>query len=184
MAATLRVGTVITGDPGTDAQVINSGNENDAIFDFVIPRGEPGGGGTPDVLATVDSTDQSTSAGVALTFNETPLISGNAITHQAGSPDIQIHQPGIYQASFHGTASPEPNTTIPSTLLAQLYLNGAPVAGATANHTFTASTEAATMTFSVPFRVDGAATLQVGASQAGFLFDDIALTVIRLGDAS
>ena len=107
MAATIRVGTVITGDPGTDAQVINSGNENDAIFDFVIPRGEPGGGGTPDVLATVDSTDQSTSAGVALTFNETPLISGNAITHQAGSPDIQIHQPGIYQASFHGTASPE-----------------------------------------------------------------------------
>ena len=58
MAATIRVGTVITGDPGTDAQVINSGNENDAIFDFVIPRGEPGGGGTPDVLATVDSTDQ------------------------------------------------------------------------------------------------------------------------------
>ncbi|MDD3165388.1 MAG: hypothetical protein PHS97_05975 [Oscillospiraceae bacterium] len=40
------------------------------------------------------------------------------------------------------------------------------------------------MTFSVPFRVDGAATLQVVASQAGFLFDDIALTVIRLGDAS
>ena len=53
-AATINVGSVTTSEPGTEVQITNSGDENNAILDFVIPRGEPGGGGTPEVLATVD----------------------------------------------------------------------------------------------------------------------------------
>lgn len=51
LSATITVGTVSTGDPGTDAQITNSGTENAAIFDFVIPKGEKGdtGKGVPDV---------------------------------------------------------------------------------------------------------------------------------------
>ena len=41
-AATIQVGRVTTGEPGSDAQVTNSGTENAAVFDFVIPRGEQG----------------------------------------------------------------------------------------------------------------------------------------------
>ena len=41
-AATIAIGTVITGDPGTDATVTNSGTVNAAIFNFTIPRGEQG----------------------------------------------------------------------------------------------------------------------------------------------
>ena len=41
-AATIQVGQVTTGEPGSEAQVTNSGSENAAVFDFVIPRGEPG----------------------------------------------------------------------------------------------------------------------------------------------
>ena len=41
-AATIEVGTVTTGDPGTDATVTNSGTANAAIFNFTIPRGEQG----------------------------------------------------------------------------------------------------------------------------------------------
>ena len=41
-AATIQVGSVTTGEPGSAASVTNSGNENNAIFDFVIPRGETG----------------------------------------------------------------------------------------------------------------------------------------------
>lgn len=41
-AATIQIGTVQTGEPGTQASVSNSGNENNAVFDFVIPRGEAG----------------------------------------------------------------------------------------------------------------------------------------------
>lgn len=41
-AATVRVGSVQTGEPGTQAQVTNSGTVNDAVLDFVIPRGAQG----------------------------------------------------------------------------------------------------------------------------------------------
>lgn len=41
-AATVTVGTVTTGEPGTDAVVINSGTENAAVLNFTIPRGETG----------------------------------------------------------------------------------------------------------------------------------------------
>lgn len=44
-AATIQVGTTQTGAPGTDAEVTNSGTQQAAIFNFVIPRGEPGSGG-------------------------------------------------------------------------------------------------------------------------------------------
>ena len=41
-AATVSVGTVTTGKPGTNASVTNSGTENDAVLNFTIPRGDPG----------------------------------------------------------------------------------------------------------------------------------------------
>ena len=41
-AASVRVGDVTTGEPGTQAAVSNSGTENDAILDFVLPRGQIG----------------------------------------------------------------------------------------------------------------------------------------------
>lgn len=41
-AATIRVGTVTTGKPGEAATVTNIGTENDAVFNFKIPRGETG----------------------------------------------------------------------------------------------------------------------------------------------
>lgn len=44
-SATISVGTVTTGSPGTQATVTNVGTSTDAIFDFVIPRGQDGSGG-------------------------------------------------------------------------------------------------------------------------------------------
>ena len=41
-AATVTVGTVTTGEPGTDAIVTNSGTENAAVLNFTIPKGETG----------------------------------------------------------------------------------------------------------------------------------------------
>lgn len=43
--ATITVGSVTTGAPGSSASVTNSGTENAAILDFVIPRGDTGSGG-------------------------------------------------------------------------------------------------------------------------------------------
>ena len=46
-AATIQVGTVTTGAPGTQASVTNSGTANAAVLDFTIPEGETGDGGVP-----------------------------------------------------------------------------------------------------------------------------------------
>ena len=42
IAATIAVGTVTTGDPGTAAQVTNSGDTTNAVFNFTIPQGIQG----------------------------------------------------------------------------------------------------------------------------------------------
>lgn len=44
-AATIRVGAVTTGEPGTQAQVVNVGTENAAVLQFTIPQGRPGADG-------------------------------------------------------------------------------------------------------------------------------------------
>lgn len=41
-AATVQVGTVSTGEAGSQASVTNAGNENTAVFNFTIPRGAQG----------------------------------------------------------------------------------------------------------------------------------------------
>lgn len=48
-AATIQIGTVTTGEAGTQAIVTNSGNENDAIFNFTIPQGRAGENGKTPV---------------------------------------------------------------------------------------------------------------------------------------
>jgi hypothetical protein len=52
-AATIAVGTVTTGNPGTEVIVTNSGTTSAAVLDFTIPQGEQGAAGTGsgDMLA-------------------------------------------------------------------------------------------------------------------------------------
>ena len=53
-AATITVGTVTTGQPGTNATVTNVGTSSAAVFNFTIPRGDKGeaGAGSGDMLAS------------------------------------------------------------------------------------------------------------------------------------
>ena len=68
-AATVRIGTVTTGPPGTEASVVNTGTENEAVLDFTIPMGEKGnpgssGGMTVDLIATLEEVKQTEAAGM------------------------------------------------------------------------------------------------------------------------
>ena len=45
-AATITLGTVATGVPGSDVVINNSGDSADAVFDFTIPRGDKGDAAT------------------------------------------------------------------------------------------------------------------------------------------
>lgn len=55
-AATISIGNVYTGAPGTNVSVSNSGTSTNAILDFTIPRGNPGADGGVTVDAELSST--------------------------------------------------------------------------------------------------------------------------------
>lgn len=63
-AATVAIGTVTTGEPGTTASVTNVGTDTAAVFDITIPRGDKGtdGTGAGDVVAAADNTFTATNA--------------------------------------------------------------------------------------------------------------------------
>lgn len=75
-AATITIGSVATGAPGTSAVVQNVGTEQDAIFQFVIPRGdkgEPGVSGTQLYHHSVGIvTDNSTASMQILVYSSQP----------------------------------------------------------------------------------------------------------------
>lgn len=58
-AATIRIGSVYTGEPGTNASVSNSGTSTNAILNFTIPRGQPGSGGGTSVEVDAALSDTS-----------------------------------------------------------------------------------------------------------------------------
>ena len=55
-AATIHIGNVVTGAPGTDVVVTNSGTSSAAVLNFQIPRGTPGADGGVTVDAELSST--------------------------------------------------------------------------------------------------------------------------------
>ena len=57
----ISVGSVTTGAPGTNATVTNSGTSTNAVFDFVIPRGDKGATGSPGTGTSVDVINNLTS---------------------------------------------------------------------------------------------------------------------------
>ena len=67
-SATIRVGSVSTGDPGSDASITNSGDSSKAVFDFVIPRGDRGPAGT---TLYSDLSDKPTINGVEVSGDKT-----------------------------------------------------------------------------------------------------------------
>lgn len=53
-AATIRIGTVTASEPGAVPEITNSGTANDAVFNFVIPRGIQGPKGDPGSVDTLE----------------------------------------------------------------------------------------------------------------------------------
>lgn len=181
-AATITVGNVIMGAPGSQVIIRNSGTPEDAIFDFEFPHAEPGV--SSNVLATIDSTNQSVPAGGSLIFNDNPLLQGYAINHNPGTSTIDILQYGVYQVSFHTSVGLNADIEVPATVVVHINQNGIQIPGAIGRHTFTSANEVSEINFSIPFRTEGfPSSLEVVVDNEGFNFIDTALTVARLGEA-
>lgn len=173
-----------TGDPGTSAQVVNSGTEQQAVFDFTIPQGQNGSSGGEVVLLSAYSTPpQAAAAGAALNFDLNALSFGSAISHTERSGDFTISKPGVYAVSFFGGISPASSATFPSNVTLSLTLNGSIVPGGTAAHVFHMTTENANVSVSLPVRIDTApATLRMIVNGGAIFYNGVTMTIYRLGD--
>lgn len=182
-AATLAVGTVTTGEPGTDAQVVNSGTPQNAVFDFTIPKGDTGSASPLSLLSTYSTPPQSGGNNTPLVFDNNELSYGNEINHTPGSTDVTINQPGVYWIAFHGSFSPANGTTFPENMGASLTKDGNVVPGATSQYIFHTSAQTAALSFSTPLEVSSApTTLQVVGDGGNYLYSTTGLSVYRLGD--
>ena len=182
-AAAVRVGTVTTGEPGTEAAVTNSGTDQDAVLNFTIPRGDTGSAPPLSLLSSYSTPPQPGTSGTALLFDQNGTSYGSDISHTAGSAAFTINTPGVYAVSFHGAMSPASGVTFPLNVTLTLQQNGAAVPGGTALHNFHTSSDTANLALSVPVTVSSApSTLQIMPSGGSFLYSSIGMTVCRLGN--
>lgn len=80
-AATIKIGAVVTGEPGTQAEVSNVGTAGEVILNFKIPkgdRGEPGSGGGGSGVSVID-TDTFISPAVIEDTGACPYFAGSEI---------------------------------------------------------------------------------------------------------
>jgi hypothetical protein len=100
----MSVGTVTTGAAGSSASVTNSGTSGAAVFDFVIPKGDPGtaeiADGDKGDITTADSGDTWTlNDGVVGAGNLAPGIFADQATVEAGEDEDQpVNSLGAAQA--------------------------------------------------------------------------------------
>ena len=90
-AATIQIGQVLTGEPGTNASVENVGTSNAAILNITIPRGNPGTNGTN---GTDGAPGQDGSDGAAATIQIGEVVTGaagtNAIVENTGTENAAV----------------------------------------------------------------------------------------------
>ena len=65
-AGTIEIGNTTTGDPGTDAEVVNVGTDTAAVLEFTIPKGEKGDPGSGGEILTFEAPLKKTGTVVSL----------------------------------------------------------------------------------------------------------------------
>lgn len=77
---TLKIGKTTTGEPGTQASVVNSGTAKDVVLDFTIPRGADGTGASYTLPAATASTlgGVKIGSGISVTVDGTISASGGS----------------------------------------------------------------------------------------------------------
>ena len=183
MAATIQVGSVVTGEPGTEAKVTNSGDENHAILDFVIPQGASGGDVPLEVLSAYSTPSQPGTNGAALIFDRNYLENGAAISHSANSAEFTIQEPGFYHVSFHGTLSPASGVNFPLPLSVYLQQQGTAVPGASAFHTFQTTSDTSNVAFTQIIEVTSTpTTLDIIGEGGNFIYSNVSMVIYKLGN--
>ncbi len=84
-AATVTVGSTITGLPGTSAVVTNSGTTSNAVLNFIIPEGQPGATGPQGPAGT-----NGTAATITVGTTTTGAPGTQASVTNVGTPNAAV----------------------------------------------------------------------------------------------
>jgi hypothetical protein len=109
-AATISVGTVTTGDPGTQAQITNSGDTTNAVFNFVIPqgtKGEQGLQGEQGAKGDKGDTGEPGADGLTPSVNEVEQVNGNISITLDDIPDGSARSISALAADIDAIAAAE-----------------------------------------------------------------------------
>ena len=151
------------------------------MLEFTIQKGDAGAGGTIQALAVVDTAAKKMNNRTPVVFTNPPLIMDSSYSYTPGRAKIDLLQTGVYQMTFQCTVAAGTGSKLPSQVLIQGYLNGTPIPGMAARHTFTSSRETETMTLTTGFQVSQIpASLELYTEAGCFTMTDASLTVMRL----
>lgn len=173
--ATVTVGTVTTGEAGSEASVTNSGTENDAILDFVIPQGIQGEAATI-TIGTVTTLDSDESATVTNSGTENDAVldfgipQGKAATVTVGTittvtsdEEATVTNSGTDEDAILDFEIPQGKA---ATITVGTTTTGE--AGTEASVVNSGTTDEAVLDFTIPQGVRGeAATITVGTTTTG-----------------
>ena len=93
-AATVTIGMVTTGAPGTPAEVTNSGTAQNAVLNFTIPQGLPGTSQPVSLVSSYSTPSQPGASGTTITFDRNALSLGTDISAACGQLRREAEEPG------------------------------------------------------------------------------------------
>ena len=101
LAATIQIGTVTTGAAGTEAAVTNSGTENAAVFNFTIPKGDPGESGAGGIATITAGTGTSSEVFNKDATNTNAAASPYSHAEGFGSTTADMETAGVDNTGSH-----------------------------------------------------------------------------------
>lgn len=123
--------------------------------------------------------------GSTLPFELNNVSVGSDISHAAGTGIVSLNTPGVYLVTFTGTAGPAAAADVPTTIEAELRLNGTAIPGASSTNTYALATDTGTFAITTAVNVTTVpATLSVVIPEGGATFSDASLTVQKVGTIS
>lgn len=113
-AATVKVGTVTTLQPGQPATVNNSGTENAAVLNFGIPQGQSGSGGATGGCAAFKIKKGFIADADGGIFPLVNYVQNQSVATLAADGSIDLAGPGVYTFEFNSLLEleSEPNTAL------------------------------------------------------------------------
>ena len=162
----------------------NTGTDENAVFNFTIPRGFDGGGTVPlDVLTAYSTPPQVGTENTELIFDRNGTLFGTSIQHAENTLEFTINGSGIYYVFL----SMElfllfQELLFPINILVNLQQDGTIVSGSEVQHTFHTSTENVNVAFSTIITANPNTTFRIVGTGGQYFYSSIGINIYKIAN--